>query len=332
MIANPRRIDLHHHIIPPAFAAAMARRNIEWTGDFGAPPWSVPFALETMERHGIAAAVASFQPQVYWGDLDEAVRWAREGNEFVARIVQDDPQHFGGLASLPLPDVDAAIRELEYAFDVLKLDGVFAMTSVDGYYLGDPRYDELCHELNRRSAVVIVHPNTTPPGADVPKLKIPHSMMEFTFDTTRLVANLLYSGTLERYPNIRFVMPHAGGTVPYLAWRIAIGAEVKPQMRERVPKGVLHYLRTNIFYDTAVSTSEYVFAALKQFVPSSQIVFGSDFPFVRGPLLDAEIAALEHSQLLNDDDRAAIDRGSALKLFPRFSDSAVPSATTRLTA
>ena len=326
MNSYPRKIDLHHHVIPPDFVADLGRRNIEWTGGAGVPKWDIAIAHEAMAHHGIEAAVASIQPQVYWGDTTLATRWARQANEYLARIVQDDPQRFGGVASLPLPDAQASVRELEYAMDVLKLDGVSILTSQDGRYLGDPMFEELCQELNRRSAVVIVHPNTIPPGQEGIKLALPYSMVEFTFDTTRLVSNLLYSGTLERYPAISFVLPHAGGTVPYLAMRIAFGAEVVPRLRERVPQGALTYLR-KLYYDTALSSSPFALTALRNFVPQTQIVFGSDCPMAPSKLVDLGLAGLEANLAGDESARAAIYRENAIRLFPRFGQHAVTSSS-----
>jgi predicted TIM-barrel fold metal-dependent hydrolase len=311
-----QRIDLHHHVFPPDYVTDLARRNVEWTGGAGVPRWSVDHAREIMEHHGIAAAVASSQPLVYWGDAKSAVHWARHSNEFLAGIVRNDAVHFGGFASLPLPDVEAACREVAYALDVLKLDGVLLATSCGPRYLGHPAYEELYQELNRRSAVVFVHPNTAPPGSDVPDYQIPNALVEFTFDTTRCIANLIYSGTLESYPSIRFIMPHAGGTAPFLSWRMGLGEHI-PALQERAPKGALHYLQ-RLYYDTALSTSAPALAALTQAIPASQIVFGSDFPFVTEAMLPAETSGLETSKFLDATARRMIDRDNALQLFPRF--------------
>jgi predicted TIM-barrel fold metal-dependent hydrolase len=317
MTTNRNRIDLHHHVIAPELRMALANLGIDWTGGTGLPPWSMSSALEHMSRHGIASAVASVHPHAHWPELGEAERWTRYSNEFLARVVQDDPVHFGGFASLPLPDADAACRELEYALDVLHLDGVHLLTSEGGQYPGDPALEELFQELEKRSAVVVFHPNTTPPFSDQLNVSVPASLVEFVFDTTRCVANLLYSGTFDRYPSIRYIVPHAGGTIPFLASRITMGAEFSPALRARVPRGVLNYLR-RLYYDTAVSTEEVTLAALRAFVPVSQIVYGSDFPHIHGPLQDRLTNALDASPVFDDAERAAIDRDNALQLFPRF--------------
>jgi 6-methylsalicylate decarboxylase len=271
-----------------------------------------------MGAMGIDAAVASPSPGVYWGgDTAFAVKLARETNEFVADVVRDDPEHFGGFATVPLPDVDASLEELEYAYDTLGLDGVVLYTSQGDRYLGDRSYDRFFEELDWRKAIVFIHPTTIPPGADATGLTIPFGVAEFTFDTTRAVMNMLYSGTLERYPSIRYIVSHAGGTIPYLAWRIA-GASYLPELRDRAPKTDGLALLQKLYYDTALSTSEFVFGALKEFVPMSQVLFGSDFPYIGPAVLQAERYGLENSKVLDDVARAAIDRGNALTLFPRF--------------
>ncbi len=318
MNTKPKRIDVHHHILPPNFVSALNSLNIPWTGGPEVPSWSLQQAHDMMGAMGIDAAVASPSPGVYWGgDTGFAVKLARETNEFVADVVRDDPEHFGGFATVPLPDVDASLEELEYAYDTLGLDGVVLYTSQGDRYLGDRSYDPFFEELDRRKAIVFIHPTTIPPGADATGLTIPFGVAEFTFDTTRAVANMLYSGTLERYPSIRYIVTHAGGTIPYLAWRIA-GASYLPELRDRAPKNDGLALLQELYYDTALSTSEFVFGALKEFVPMSQVLFGSDFPYIGPAVLQAERYGLENSKVLDDAARAAIDRDNALTLFPRF--------------
>src|SRR5262245_5210231 len=317
MTANTQRIDTHHHFLPPEFVAHLARRKIEWTGGPLVPDWNVSIAREVMERNGIAAAVASVIPEIAWGDVDNAPRWARHCNDYSARIVHDDPQHFGAFATLPIPDMEASLREVEYALDELGFDGIVLFTSNDARYLGDPLYEELLQELDRRSAVVFVHPNTFPPGSDVPKIQIPYGLTEFVFDTTRCIANLLFTGALERYPSIRWIFSHGGGTVPYIAGRLALSKFLPEAVVPRLPKGINHYLQ-RLHYDTALSTTEYALAAMRQFVPTSQILFGSDYPMVTEPVVQLETSELESSKVLDTEAREAIYRGNAMRLFPRF--------------
>jgi predicted TIM-barrel fold metal-dependent hydrolase len=160
MNTNPKRIDVHHHILPPNFVSALNSLNVNWTGGPEKPEWSLSAAHDMTGQMGIDAAVASASPGVYWGgDTGFAVKLARETNEFLAGVVHDDPKHFGAFATLPFPDVDASLEELEYSYDTLGLDGVVLYSSQGGKYLGDPAYDPIFAELERRKAIC----SSTPP-------------------------------------------------------------------------------------------------------------------------------------------------------------------------
>ena len=321
-MSNAQRIDVHHHLLPPNFLADLKRRGVHWTG--GSPPapgWTPEVGVEMMQRNGIALAMASVVPQVDWGDREAAAACARMSNDYSARVVQDYPEHFGAFGTLPLPYAEDAARELEYALDVLKLDGVILFASQGTQYLGDPNYEEVFQELERRKAVVFIHPNTVPPGSIVPKISVPWGLVDFPMDTTRAVTNLLMMGVLERYPSIRYIVSHAGGAIPYLALRLAFGENLPSWPRENTPKGALHYLK-KLYYDTALSPSEQVFAALKEFVPTSQVLFGSDYPMVPEKIATIETQMIEQSKVLDDRTRRAIDRDNALALFPRLNRTA----------
>ncbi len=192
---QPHRIDVHHHIIPADYLKAMERAGItDPIPGVDFPSWDVHTTLAAMDRQGIATAIVSIsEPGVLFGDMELARNLARQVNEFSASLVADHPQRFGAFAVLPLPDMDAALRELEYALDTLKLDGVGLLTHYRGVYLGDASLEPLFYELHRRRAVAFIHPST-PPSKDQPLFGLPPSLYEFTFDTTRMVANLLYSG------------------------------------------------------------------------------------------------------------------------------------------
>jgi predicted TIM-barrel fold metal-dependent hydrolase len=163
---------------------------------------------------------------------------ARRCNESSAELVREYPQRFDVLALLPLPDVDAALHEIEYALDTLRLDGVILQASIGNQYLGASAFEPIFTELNCCQTVVLLHP-TTPPGSDVPELNLPPFLVEFVFDTTRAIVNLIYSGTLERYPDFRLILAHGGGTVPYLAGRLAMATDLMPQMHEKAPQGAI---------------------------------------------------------------------------------------------
>lgn len=317
-VSGSGRIDVHHHILPPDYVTALKRIGITESGGVPFPDWNPQTSLNVMDQNEIAAAITSISsPGVYFGDISFSRDLARRCNEFSARLVSDYPQRFGSLAVLPLPDVDAALKELEYAIDTLKLDGIVLLTNVGGHYLGDPEFDELFSELNRRKAVVFIHP-TDPPGENLPKLKVPSSLVEFVFDTTRAVVNLIHSGTIERYPNIRFIVAHAGGTAPYLAWRISL-FEFKPGMYQQDPQEIIHSSLKCLYYDIALSASPHALSSLKQLADPSHILFGSDYPFAPEILTAWTIEGLRNYAAFDEKARLQIERENALKLFPKCS-------------
>lgn len=241
----------------------------------------------------------------------------RAVNELAAKIVSDHPRRFGALAMVPQHDFDAAPAEAVYALDTLRLDGIQLNPSVDNVYLGAPQLDPLLAELNRRSATALVHP-TEPFYFEELGLDIRSSIMEYVFETTRAVMNLVVSGSLERYPNIRFIMAHAGGAAPYIAARLdEQGQRFDPRLKERAPKGVLYYLKT-LYYSTAQATSNYSLSALLKLVDSSRVLFGTDLPISPPSLIRDSDAILRAFPGITAPDLERIERGNARRLFPRI--------------
>jgi predicted TIM-barrel fold metal-dependent hydrolase len=315
MTNQPHRIDVHHHILPPEYVKAAARYGIGEAGGFSFPKWSPEAALSLMDRAGIATAITSISaPGAVLGNGAEARELARRCNEISARLVSDHPSRFGAFAVLTLPDLDGSLEELSYALDTLHLDGVVLFTSVGDRYLGDPAFEDLFAELNRRKAVVFVHP-TLPPGQAL-RISLPAAIIEFVFDTTRAIANLIFSGTLERYPDISMIFSHAGGTAPFLAERLS-AEKVIPKLREKAPQGAIPYLK-RLYYDTAISTSRPVLSALRELVDPSHMLFGSDYPYLPEPLIHEYVRGLEEYREFPSNARAAIERENALTLFPRL--------------
>ena len=315
---QPHRIDVHHHIIPPVYREAMRRAGItDPIPGVDYPDWDVQTTLAVMDRQGIATAIVSIsEPGVNFGNLALARDLARQINEFSARLVADHPQRFGAFAVLPLPDVNAALRELEYALDTLKLDGIGLLTNYRGTYLGDDTLDALFAELNRRQVVAFIHPST-PPSKDQPTFGLPPSLYEFTFDTTRMVANLLYSGTLDRYSNLRLILSHAGGTVPYLTKRLTFGPTIGSYLKARAPQNLIASLR-QLYYDVAMSASSYTLPSLQALVDPSHILFGSDYPFMPEPGVADNVAGLADYDGFDQQAQWMIERENALALFPRL--------------
>jgi predicted TIM-barrel fold metal-dependent hydrolase len=215
-------IDVHSHYLPPGYReTAIAALKSVPDGMPSMPDWESETTIAVMDRQGIATAMLSVSsPGVHFGDGAAARHLARSVNEFAARMAQDYPGRFGTFASLPLPDIDAALDEIDYALRVLKVDGFVMLTNFGGTYLGDAKFNPIFDELNRRRAVVFIHP-TSPPCWEHIALGYPRPMIEFPFDSTRAVTNLIISGTLERCPDLRIIVPHGGGTLPFLTRRIA---------------------------------------------------------------------------------------------------------------
>jgi predicted TIM-barrel fold metal-dependent hydrolase len=312
------RIDVHAHFVPPewhelpAAAAPLFR---------GFTSWSVPSALEMMDRRGIAAAVLT---TALWtglftdaDDASAARRFARSSNEVAAEAIRSHPDRFGGFASIPLPDVDDALAEIDYGLGTLGLDGVVLLTNAGGVYPGDSRLDPVFDELSRRRAVVFLHP-TLPACAGRTSLGYAPALIEFVFDTTRAVTHLILSGTLERCPDMRLIVPHAGGTIPFLADRIdLLASRMAPGAMDRAPAGVKAYLR-KLYYELAISTSPHAVASVLQLADPERILFGTDFPALSEEDVKGLIQGLAGNPLLQRADLEMIERRNALQLFPRL--------------
>jgi predicted TIM-barrel fold metal-dependent hydrolase len=308
------RIDVHAHHLPAEYRAAILREGIETDGNPNVPEWSVDAALAFMDRHGIATSMLSISsPGVHWGNDGAARNMARLCNETAAQARRDHAARFGSFASLPLPDVAGALAEVEYALDTLNADGIGMMTNYRGMYLGDPAFAPVFDELNRRGAIVFIHP-TSPPCHEAISMGYSRPMIEFPFDTTRTVVNLVYSGTIDRCPNIRFILPHAGGTLPFLVTRIAGGGGARPQA---VKEPFDAYLR-RLYYDTAGAPTAHHFASLLQLVDIRQVLYGSDWAWAPEPGVAGQAQSLAANPLLSQDDLQRIGRLNALELFPRL--------------
>jgi predicted TIM-barrel fold metal-dependent hydrolase len=305
------RIDAHVHVIPGPYREALERRDLL---GFPLPPADVDGLLAMMDRHAIDAAVVSPSPPgVSFGDQGLANELARLLNEELAHVARDSSR-FAALATLPLPDVDAALAELRYALDELEMDGVMLMSNVLGTYLGDSGWDPLFDELNRRRAYVFVHPQE--PHHPLPLPEHPMWLYEFPFDTTRAVVNLIYSGTVERHRDVNIQLAHLGGAAPYLGHRIASLAERSPEAARLAPAGALEYL-ARFYYDTGLADNDVELAAMSLVTPADHIVFGTDWPYAPLPP-DGDpqpaLAALGPG-------RAAVDAGNIQRLLPRFAPS-----------
>jgi predicted TIM-barrel fold metal-dependent hydrolase len=234
-------------------------------------------------------------------------------------MVDDRPKKFAAMGFVALPDVAAAIRGVEHALDVLKLDGINLLTHTGHRYLGHPEEDELYAELDRRRAVVFVHP-VRPPSNGMPQFHYAAGLTELVFDTTRAIANLLYTGTLAKYPNIRFLMSHMGGVTPFLLFRLS-GLDDDPKVRERIPDGVKAYLN-RLYYDVAQSAAPLSFRALLDIADPSRIFFGTDYPFARNAekVLKDTVKAVGSFAGFDADGLRKLSFENAQALIPRFAE------------
>jgi 6-methylsalicylate decarboxylase len=301
------RIDTHAHVHPPAYREAL--------GDAPLPPMTLAGLQDAMERHEIDAAVISTGPPgAFLGSAADGRDLARRANDALAEIVRDQPRRFAAVGTLPLPDVNAALEELDRVFDELSLDGVLLLTNVGGTYLGDPAWEPLFAALDERGAYVFIHPGLPPHPLPLPH---PVWMYEFPFETVRAVANLIYSGTLERHPRIRFQLAHLGGAAPFLAHRLASLADREPERAAQAPAGALAYLE-RLYYDTGLTNNAPALAATRAVTTLDHIVFGTDWPYAALPESGDPAPDLD---VLGPAGRAAVEFANAAALVPRLTDA-----------
>lgn len=309
--AKPGLIDLHHHFLPQSYMAEEQKRTSVTHGNTNMLGWTPEKSIEEMDKAGVTFAFASTStPGVWYGDVELGRRLARTWNDAAAEAIQKYPTRFGLFAPIPLPDTEGSLREMSYALDQLKADGIGLLANYEGKWLGDPSFTPVLEELNRRKAVVYVHPTFTPCCTQtVPGLTM--QTLEFPFETTRTIVSLITSGTTTRLPNIKWIFAHNGGATPMLIGRIEelghrpIGKNFPAGMRAELKK---------FYYDTASAWNDGAMAALMNIVSTSHIMFGSDYPFLSAREAVKKMKGVK----LPPATRAAIDRGNALKLFPRL--------------
>ncbi|MEU5727563.1 amidohydrolase family protein [Streptomyces antimycoticus] len=308
----PARIDVHQHIVPPLWAETLAAHGLD-SGGWAIPAWSPTSALAMMDQQGIAAGVLSVtSPGIHLGSDAQAPDLARAVNEYGADVVRDHPGRFGHFASVPLPDVDAALAETAHALDTLGADGVVLMSNAHGRYLGDPDFEPLWAELDRRGATVFVHP-AQPPMPLLPGTPAP--LADYVFDTTRTALNLVLNGVMSRYPNLRVILSHGGGFLPYAAYRFSGLASTVD--RERNAEDLLRDLK-RFYFDTALSASPSALPALLAFAEPGHVLYGSDWPFAPQDAGTYYNHYLETYPDYAPGQAEAIDRGNAEALFPRL--------------
>jgi len=329
-----KKIDVHHHIVPKEYVEKLKQINVTESLGVPFPKWTPETSITFMKKVGIDTAIASItSPGVYFKEHKEfSLEISRWCNEYLAELKSNYPRKFKAFATMPLGFIRESIEELKYALDVLKLDGVCLLTNYDGKYLGDESFDEFFKEINERKAIVFIHP-TDPCEKLDPKLQdegIPNSLIEVPFETTRVAANLIYSGTVYKYKNIKYILSHGGGTIPYLAWRLAMISYGQKNKRTPVARAMYDFLvkgapehglkvLKDMYYDTALTSGSYALNTLKEFAGTSRIVFGSDFAMAKVAPIVAK--NLDKHPGFSKEDHDRIDYKNCLDLFPTYSNA-----------
>lgn len=314
------RVDVHSHFIPDFYRQTLIDEGLSQPdGIHAIPEWSEDSALDVMDRLGVRTAFLSISsPGVHFGDDEKSRALARKVNTEGARLKGAHPDRFGFFAALPLPDVAGAVDEVVYSFDTLGADGVIIESNQDGTYLGDPSLDPLYQALDERGAVLLVHP-TSPATSCSARLDelYPRPLMEFIFETTRSVSDMVLAGVLERYPNLRVIVPHAGAALPILTSRIDGGAAVLGRAGGPKLPSTTEAMR-KLHFDVAGSPVPNLLGALLAVADSANIHYGSDYPFTPAGACDALAHAIENTDLLDDATRQNILSDNALALFPHL--------------
>jgi predicted TIM-barrel fold metal-dependent hydrolase len=310
------RVDVHSHFIPGFYREALiAAGNDKPDGMPRIPDWNAEDHLALMDSLGVNTAMLSISsPGVHFGDDQQARTLSRRVNEEGQRLSQAYPGRFGFFASVPLPDVEGAVAEAVHALDQLQADGIILETNHHGLYLGDPRLEPLYAELNKRKCVIFVHP-TSPFCSCCQRMDnhYPRPMMEFMFETTRSISDMVLAGVLERYPDLRVIVPHAGAALPVLAERIDMFGQLTsrdagvPSMRTAMGK---------LYFDLAGAPVPLLLGALMQIADPARVLFGSDYPFTPASLCETLLQQIESTPVLEDASRNRIFSDNAHALFP----------------
>lgn len=326
-IRKPYRIDVHHHVLPDFYLEALEKVGKRTIFGLRLPDWSLEKHLEVMNKNKIALGLASIpSPGISSRNNGFARDLSRRCNEFLATLPHEHPSRFGALASLPMPDVEGALMEATYALDTLKLDGILMLSNMAGHYIGDPENEELFAELNSRQSVVFVHPG------DPPDTGIPASILfpiDTALETVRAAMSLLYCGILERYPKVRFIFAHCGGITPYLAHRMVRGQTwvrgeggADPGMLHDSPDGdgtakAIGLLQRH-YYDTMTANAGVGLRTLQSFAGHTHILLGTDHAILPAKYQPIKIRELMSYKGFDKTTRIDVERGNALRLFPRL--------------
>ena len=308
--AKPHRIDVHHHVAPPVWVDALKKAGKSNPIIEG---WTIEKSLADMEKAGIATAMVSpTTPQVGFLDKEDAARVARESNEYTKKLMADHPGRFGLFATLPLPHIDESLKEIAYAFDILKADGIGMMTSYGDKWLGYSYFAPIWEELNRRKATVYTHPTGANCCVNLVE-GVPETVVEYGADTTRTIASLIFSGTSQRYKDINFIFSHGGGVLTATAERFQIQMVTTPPYKDKFTRESVDKELQRFFYDTAQIANAVTINALVKLVPVTQVVFGSDYPY-----RTAEQHVKGLASAFDAADLKLIERDNALRILERL--------------
>ncbi len=323
-----RLVDVHHHHMPPHLVELM-KMNLIAGGSNPPPPWTPQSAFEGMDKYGIETSMLSISQGVELDNQEQTITLCRECNDYGAKLVADKPVRFGLFASLPLPAIDPSLKEIEYALDKLHADGIGLMSHyADGLYIGQPEFTPILSELNRRKAVVFVHPKDPfyqirGAGSNPNPIKFPGGGIgELPFDTTRAIQSLMATDVAGRFPDIKWIFPHGGGVIPFLASRVALlGSRTRgfaAGSYDKVTKALASF-----YYDLTNTIEPPCIAAVKAIAPTSRLLFGTDVPYGDGPRdQPGQFVGLMLDELprvgFTGGELTAIARGNAEVLFPRL--------------
>ncbi|HEV8022412.1 MAG TPA: amidohydrolase family protein [Candidatus Lustribacter sp.] len=315
-----RRIDMHHHFLPRQYMLDEQKRFGEEHGNSAETNWTPEAAIDACDRAGVDFAIASIStPGVWYGDVALGRRLARQWNEAAAQTVRDHPTRFGFFAPIPLPDTEGSLAEIDYAFGTLHADGINLLSNFSGKWLGDPAFTPVMEELNRRKALVYVHPTFAPCCTEhmVPNVIAP--IIEFPFDTARTIVSLVSSGTTTRFPDIRFIFSHGGGALFAVYGRLS-GLMGVPAVRAALPGGIAAELK-KLYYDTAGTNAQTTITALLDVVPPTQLLLGSDYPLAGPPpvnvMIEHAVADFE-AYKPSEQVKTLVERDNAVRLVPRL--------------
>lgn len=311
------RVDVQFHFIPSFYADLLKEHGHRGS----AIGWCVESALDYMDSYGVGVGMMSITaPSTDFLRAHESVGLARRLNEFAAEVAAENPGRFGNFATLPMLDVAASLEEIAYCLDTLRMDGVCVMSNCEGLYLGHERFAPVFDELNRRQAVVFVHP-TDPTYKGTLNVA---EVAEWPFDTARTAIDLMYSGTVRRCPDVRFILAHAGGALPMILTRVKAFARMKSSAGFNAKGGApitdadIGAAAASFYYDLALSAGENAIGALRGVTDMEHVLFASDWPYGWEAAGKSNVANFEALGLA-EDERHAIERGNAARLFPQLS-------------